>query len=109
MCTLVRYLGSMFFGVFLTYLYCLVGYLSVIVRTHAVLGVLYAWVLYFCICTCSAQLSMIHMKRCSRNTLIIITIIIITNIIVVSLLLLSLLLVVVVVHENKRSKPEAFI
>ena len=32
-------------------------------------------VLYFCICTCSAQLSMFHMERCSRNTLIIIIII----------------------------------
>ena len=28
----------------------------------------------FCICTCSAQLSMFHMERCSRNTLIIIII-----------------------------------
>ena len=28
--------------------------------------------LYFCICTCSAQLSMFHMERCFRNTLIII-------------------------------------
>ena len=47
-----------------------------IVWTHAVLGVLYACVLYFCICTCSAQLSMFHMERCSRNTVIIIIIII---------------------------------
>ena len=39
--------------------------------------VLYACVLYFCICTCSAQLSMFHMERHSRNTLIIIIIIII--------------------------------
>ena len=43
--------------------------------THAGLGVLYACVLYFCICTCSAQLSMFHMERCPRNTLIIIIII----------------------------------
>ena len=41
--------------------------------THTVLGVLYACVLYFCICTCSAQLSMFHMERHSRNTLIIIS------------------------------------
>ena len=33
-----------------------------------------ACVLYFCICTCSAQLSMFHMERRSRNTLIIIII-----------------------------------
>ena len=42
-----------------------------------VLGVLYACVLYFCICTCSAQLSMFHMERHSRNMLIIIIIIIV--------------------------------
>ena len=31
-----------------------------IVWTRAVLSVLYACILYFCICTCSAQLSMFH-------------------------------------------------
>ena len=51
-----------------------------IVWTPAVLGVLYACVLYFCICTCSAQLSMFHMERHSRNTLIIIIIIIMTQV-----------------------------
>ena len=40
--------------------------------TPTVLSVLYACVLYFCICTCSVQLSMFHMERRSRNTLIII-------------------------------------
>ena len=48
-----------------------------IVWTPAVLSVLYACVLYFCICTCSAQLSMFHMERHSRNIIIIIIIIII--------------------------------
>ena len=43
-----------------------------IVWTPAVLSVLYAHVFYFCICPCSAQLSMFHMKRRSRNMLIII-------------------------------------
>ena len=38
------------------------------------LSVLYACVFYFCICTCSAQLSMFHMEKRSRNTLIIIII-----------------------------------
>ena len=38
---------------------------------------LHTCVLYFCICTCSAQLSVFHTKRRSRNTLIIITTIII--------------------------------
>ena len=45
------------------------------VYTPTVLGVLYACVLYFCICTCSAQLSMFHMERRSRNTLVIIIVI----------------------------------
>ena len=49
-----------------------------IIQTPAVLSVLYACALYFCICTCSVQFSMFHMERRSRNTLIII-IIIITN------------------------------
>ena len=44
-----------------------------IVWTHAVLGFLHACVLlYFCICTCSVQLSMFHMERRSRNVIIII-------------------------------------
>ena len=57
---------------------CLVECFSMIFWTPTVLSVLYACVLYFCICTCSAQLSMFHMERCSRNTLIIIIIIIIS-------------------------------
>ena len=43
-----------------------------IVWTPAVLSVLYACALYVCICPCSAQLSMLHVERRSRNTLIII-------------------------------------
>ena len=50
-----------------------------IILTPAVLSVLYACVLYFCICTCSVQLSMFHMERCSRKALIIIIIIIIMH------------------------------
>ena len=56
---------------FFTPLHYLVGCLSMIIWTHAVLGVLYACVLYFCTCTCSPQLSTFHMERRSRNTLII--------------------------------------
>ena len=48
-----------------------------IIWTPTVLSVLYACVSYFCICTCLAQLSMFHMERRFRNTLIIIIIIII--------------------------------
>ena len=67
--TVFRFYGSIFF-------HCLVGCFSTIVWTHAVLSVLSACVLYFCICTCSAQLNMFYMEKCSRNTLIIIIIII---------------------------------
>ena len=54
-----------FYGYF--FLKCLVGCFSMIVWTPAVLSVLYACALYFCICTCSVQLSMFHMERRSRN------------------------------------------
>ena len=57
---------------------CVVGCFSMIIWTPTVLSVLYYMhVLYFCICTWSAQLSMFHMERRSRNMLIIIIIIII--------------------------------
>ena len=49
-----------------------------IVWTRAVLGVLYTCVLYFRICTCPTQLSMFHMERSSRNTVIIINVSIVT-------------------------------
>ena len=71
------------FGFYGFFFHCLVGRFSMIVWTPAVLSVLYACVLYFCICTCSAQLSMFHKERRSRNTLLL-------------LLLLLLLLAVVV-------------
>ena len=61
-----------FYGFCCWFFYCLVGCFSMIAWTPAVLSVLYACVLYFCICTCSAQLSTFHMERRSRNTLIII-------------------------------------
>ena len=48
-----------------------------IIWTPTVLSVLYTCVLYFCICTCSVQLSMFHIERSSRNMLITIIIIII--------------------------------
>ena len=41
----------------------------------AVLAVLHACVSYFCTCTCSAQLSMFHTERWSRNTITIIIVI----------------------------------
>ena len=66
----MRYMG--FMGILFL---CLVGCFSMITWTPTVLSVLYACVSYFCICTCSAQLSMFHMERHSRNTLIVIIII----------------------------------
>ena len=65
LCTLIQYMDFMGF-------LCLVGCFSIITWSPTVLSVLYACVSYFCICTCSAQLSMFHMERRSRNTLIII-------------------------------------
>ena len=43
-----------------------------IVWTHSVLGVLHACVLCFRMCSCSEQLSMFHVERRSRNTIIVI-------------------------------------
>ena len=67
---------------------CLTGCFSIIIWTPNVLSVLYACVLYFCICTCSEQLSMFHMERRSRNTLIII---IISIIIIITTIYLCLI------------------
>ena len=52
--------------------FCLTGCFSMIVWTPAVFGCLICMFFYFCICTCSAQLSMFHMEKRSKNTLIII-------------------------------------
>ena len=57
---------------FFIYLLCLAGCFSMIIWTPAVFSVLCACVLHFCI-TCSVQLSMCHMERRSRNTLVIIS------------------------------------
>ena len=67
---------NMVFGFYRYSFLCLVGCFSMIIWTPAVLSVLYACVLYFCLCTCSVQLRMFHMERRTRNTLIIIIIII---------------------------------
>ena len=74
-CLLLLFSGLfvvVFFCVVNSHLYCLVGCLSMIVWTHAVLSDIYACVLYFSSCTCSAQLSMFHIERHSKNTLFII-------------------------------------
>ena len=46
------------------------------VWTPAVLGVLYACGLYFCVCACSMHLSVFHLEKRCRNTLMIMIIII---------------------------------
>ena len=55
---------------------CLAGCFSMLIWTPTVLSVLCACVLYFCICTCAAQLSMFYIERRSRYTIIIIIVII---------------------------------
>ena len=90
MCTLIRYLG---FTSFVCYFFaCLVGCLSMIVWTLAVLGVSYACVLYFCVFTCSLQLSMFHMERRSRNTLIIIVVVVVVVVIVVVVIIIMIIM-----------------
>ena len=70
LCTLMPHIG--FMGVLFFMLIVSAGLFGNLLF----LSVLYACVFYFCICTCSAQLSMFHMEKRSRNMLIIIIIII---------------------------------
>ena len=78
---------------------CLAGCFSMIILIPAVLSVLYASVLYFCICSCSVQLSMFHVERHSRNMIIVIIIII--TIIIILLLLLSASKVYMLPHWDR--------
>ena len=76
--TIVPFYGYVDFSK--THFCCSSGCLSMTVWAHAVLDVLYArafgvffvcFVLFFVFalfCTCSAQLSLFHMERCSENT-----------------------------------------
>ena len=57
-----------------------------IIWTPAALGVLYACVLYFCIYTCSAQLSMFHMERRSRNTLM------------MMMMMMMMMMIIIIIH-----------
>ena len=63
-------LNGYFFSFFL-YPYLLLSWMFGHDWTHLLWVSIYACVLYFCICTCSARLNMFHMERRSRNTLII--------------------------------------
>ena len=84
---------------FFTHLYCCVGCLSIFVWTHGLVGVLYACVLYFCICAFSVQLSMFHMERRSRNIVVGVIIIIITTttIIIIAVVVVGFVVAVVIV------------
>ena len=53
------------FGIYGYSFLCLVGCFLMIISTPAVLSVL-----YYCICSCSAQLSIFHMETRSRNRLV---------------------------------------
>ena len=92
------------FSFFFFFFYCLVGCFNVILWTPAVLSVLNACLLYVCICTCSVQMSMFHMEKRSRNTLITIITIIISpcsrNILFYSIILYSRLC-----HSTAGSSP----
>ena len=78
----IRYLGFMgtpFFFFFFFFVNCLVGCLSMIVWTPAVLGVLIMRMcLYFCTCTCSAHGKALqkyaHYYYCYYSTVLLITI-----------------------------------
>ena len=72
MCTLIQYMGFTGIIFMLSWMFQH-DYLD----TCCFECLIYACVLHFCIHTCSAQLSMFHMERHSRNTLIIIIITII--------------------------------
>ena len=73
-----------------------------IIWTPAVLSVLYACILYFY--TCSAQLSMFHMQRHSRNTLIIIINIIVIIIIIIIIMSCQLALVCLWTKADSKNK-----
>ena len=77
------------FGFYGYSLLLLVGCFSMTIWTPAVLSILYACALYFCICTCSAQLSMFHLEKRSKNMLITIIIIIIAVIIIIIIIMHS--------------------
>ena len=66
-----------------------------IVWTHAVFVVLYACIWYFCICTCSAQLSMFHTEKRSRNTLIIVVVVVIITIIIMMMMIMIIIILLI--------------
>ena len=76
---------------------CLVGCFSMINWTPTILFVLYAYVSYFCICTRSAQLSMFHMERHSRNTLILLLLLLLLLIIIIIIIIITILLLLIII------------
>ena len=61
------------------------------------LSVLYACVFYFCICTCSAQLSMFHKEKRSRNTLIIIMIMIMMMMMMMIMIIVVVVVIIIII------------
>ena len=74
------------YGFLWVFFLCLVGCFSMVIWTPTVLSVLHACVLYFCVCTCSAQLNMFHMERRSRNALIMMMMMMMMMIIMITIL-----------------------
>ena len=68
-----------------------------IILITAVLSVLYACVLLFCMYTCSAQLSMFHMERRSRNMLFHLLLLLLLLLLILLLIIIIIIVVVVVV------------
>ena len=89
-CCVTKFNG--FYGYFFN---CLVGCFNMIVWMPAFLSVLYACVLYFCICTSSAQLSMFHMERHSRNMHIII-------IITIMIIIMNIITIIIISTANEE-------
>ena len=61
------------------------------------LGVFSACVLYFCIYTSSAHLSMFHMERCSRNILIIIVVVIVVAVVVIIITIIIIIIIIITI------------
>ena len=68
-----------------------------IVWTPAVWGVLYACVLYFCICTCSAQSSMFHMEKRARNTLMMMMMMMMMIMMMMMMMMMMMIIIIIII------------
>ena len=83
MCTLVTFVQCVHVGIFLNPYLLLCRMFEHNCLDTCSFGRLLCILNLYCICTCSAQVGMLHMERRSRNMLIIITIIVIIIIIII--------------------------